>query len=220
VEVVVRFVEEDARAVLRVGGLRDLRVEVRIGDLLRLRGGGERDLLGDSPGPFELLRARRTIEGEVAAIAATAARSEDIDAIAEALAMMKKQIEGGDTYETGDRLFHVRIAEATQNFVLVSVVKMLWDLRASPVYASLLRHTVTDGVRKRSIADHARILKALAARDSAGAKAAMQKHLDRVAREYERDWPLVASELTGHINGRVRLSQKSRAAAADRADRR
>jgi hypothetical protein len=29
----------------------------------------------------------------------------------------------------------------------------------------------------------------------------MQKHIDRVAREYERDWPLVASERNGKVNG-------------------
>ena len=37
---------------------------------------------------------------------------------------------------------------------------------------------------------------------ASGAKAAMQKHLDRVAKEYERDWPLVASERTA-VNGRA-----------------
>ena len=70
---------------------------------------------------------------------------------------MKTDIHGGDVYETNDRLFHVRIAEATRNSVLVSVVSMLWDLRESPVYAGLMRHAVTDGVRARSIADHERI---------------------------------------------------------------
>ena len=109
---------------------------------------------------------------------------------------------------TGDRLFHVRIAEATHNGVLVSIVNMLWDLRASPVYARLLRHTVTDGVRARSIADHERILNALAARDPSAAKRQMRRHLDRVAREYERDWPLVASEMTGRVNGAARAFDK------------
>ena len=182
---------------LEVEGL----VDVRVGSGIYVRraraGAANPDSLGDSPGPFELIRARRVIEGEVAEIAARSARDGDIAGIAEAVRMMKSDIHGGDVYETGDRLYHLRIAEATHNLVLVSVVTMLWDLRGSPVYARLLRHTATDGVRARSIADHERILKALADRDSAGARDAMQKHLDRVAKEYERDWPLVASERTG-----------------------
>jgi DNA-binding FadR family transcriptional regulator len=197
---------------LEVEGL----VDVRVGSgiyVRRARGGADADILGDSPGPFELIRARRAIESEVAEMAAGAARAADLSGIAEAVRLMKGDIHGGDAYETGDRLFHVRIAEATHNGVLASIVKMLWDLRDSPVYASLLRHTATDGVRARSIADHERILKALAARDPAGAKRAMQKHIDRVAREYERDWPLVASELAGHVNGReLRRAPKRRRA--------
>jgi len=189
---------------LEVEGL----VDVRVGSgiyVRRARGSAPAaDPLGDSPSPFELIRARRAIESEVAAMAARSARDADIAGIAEAVRMMKSDIHGGETYETGDRLFHVRIAEATRNGVLVSVVNMLWDLRGSPVYARLLRHTVTDGVRTRSIADHERILRALAARDPAGAERQMQKHLDRVHREYERDWPLVASEMTGHVNGKAR----------------
>ena len=188
---------------LEVEGL----VDVRVGSGIYVRraraGSATPDILGDSPGPFELIRARRAIEGEVTEIAARTARDSDIAAIADALRMMKGDIHGGDAYEKGDRLYHVRIAEATHNSVLVSVVNMLWDLRNSPVFASLLRHTVTDGVRSRSITDHERILKALEAHDPASAKTAMQKHLDRVAKEYERDWPLVASERTSAVNGRA-----------------
>jgi DNA-binding FadR family transcriptional regulator len=198
---------------LEVEGL----VDVRVGSgiyVRRTRTAGA-DVLGDSPGPFELIRARRLIEGEVAELAARTARAGDIAGIGEAVRLMKTDIQVGDVYQTNDRLFHVRIAEATRNFVLVSVVNMLWDLRESPVYARLLRHTATDGVRARSIADHERILKSLAARDPAGARLAMQKHIDRVAREYERDWPLVASEMNGRVNGHAgpkRLARRRRSA--------
>ncbi len=186
---------------LEVEGL----VDVRVGSGIYVRraraGGSGTDVFGDDPGPFELIRARRLIESEVAELAARNARDGDIAGIGEAVRLMRTDIHGGDVYETNDRLFHVRIAEATRNSVLVSVVNMLWDLRESPVYANLMRHAVTDGVRTRSIADHERILKALAARDPTGARLAMQKHIDRVAREYERDWPLVASEMNGKVNG-------------------
>ncbi|HEY7608253.1 MAG TPA: GntR family transcriptional regulator, partial [Alphaproteobacteria bacterium] len=50
---------------LEVEGL----VDVRVGSgiyVRRARGGADADILGDSPGPFELIRARRAIESEVA----------------------------------------------------------------------------------------------------------------------------------------------------------
>lgn len=202
---------------LEVEGL----VDVRVGSGIYVRraraGAASTDVFGDSPGPFELIRARRLIESEVAESAARTARESDIAGIGEAVRLMKTDIHGGDVYETNDRLFHVRIAEATRNSVLVSVVNMLWDLRESPVYANLMRHAVTDGVRTRSIADHERILRALAARNPAGARLAMQKHIDRVAREYERDWPLVASEMNGVTNGHAPAAR--RRAARRRAGR-
>jgi DNA-binding FadR family transcriptional regulator len=140
---------------LEVEGL----VDVRVGSGIYVRrarngAGAASDMLGDSPSPFELIRARRSIESEVTEAAARTATDADIAGIAEAVRLMKTDIHGGEAYETGDRQFHVRIAEATKNGVFVSVVNMLWDLRNSPVYARLLRHTVTDGVRTRSIPDH------------------------------------------------------------------
>jgi DNA-binding FadR family transcriptional regulator len=195
---------------LEVEGL----VDVRVGSgiyVRRARAGTARaDVLGDSPGPFELIRARRLIESEVAELAARAARASDIAGIGEAVRLMRTDIHGGDVYETNDRLFHVRIAEATRNSVLVSVVNMLWDLRESPVYASLMRHAVTDAVRERSIADHERIFKALTARAPAAARLAMQKHIDRVTREYDRDGPLVASEMNGRVNGHAARPRPAR----------
>ena len=39
-----------------------------------------------------------------------------------------------------DRLFHLRVAEATGNGALVAVVKMLWEERMGPLFTRLEHH--------------------------------------------------------------------------------
>jgi DNA-binding GntR family transcriptional regulator len=49
----------------------------------------------------------------------------------------------------GDRLFHLRIVEATGNGALVAVVKMLWEERMGPLYKRLEHHYDTPGLVDR-----------------------------------------------------------------------
>ena len=46
----------------------------------------------------------------------------------------------------------------------------------------------TPALRARTLADHEAIVSALAARDADGARKAMRRHLERVAREFQRRW--------------------------------
>ena len=87
-----------------------------------------------------MLRARGVIEGECAALAAKSAKKAQIEAIEEALELMQKEMEGEKQPLNADRLFHLRIAEATGNGALVQVVKMLWEERSGPLYKQLEHH--------------------------------------------------------------------------------
>src|SRR5688572_4039465 len=78
-------------------------------------------------GPLELIRARRVIEGEIAALAATEARRKDIDAIVAALESMKEDTERKVAPLEGDRAFHTAVATACNNAVLLETVQTFWD---------------------------------------------------------------------------------------------
>ncbi len=52
------------------------------------------------------------------------------------LAQMNRELDEEKQPLAGDRLFHLRIAEATGNGALVAVVKMLWEERTGPLYAA------------------------------------------------------------------------------------
>ena len=142
----------------------------------------------DGPGPFELLRARRLMEGEIAAQAAELRKDTDIDRIYSALATMRDHCDDKRANEDADQMFHVRIAEATGNMVLSHMVAALWDQRRGPIWARLEDHFHTPLLRQASLEDHQRVFSALVVRDAAGARAAMHQHIDRVVAEFVKGW--------------------------------
>jgi DNA-binding FadR family transcriptional regulator len=144
---------------------------------------------GDAPaGPFELMRARYVIESECAALAAKSAKKPQISAIEDAIEEMERDHAGGRHPLAGDRLFHLRIAEATGNGALVHVVKTLWDERTGPLYQQLEHHYDTPGLWESAMAEHRAVAKAIGARDAAGAKAAMQRHLNGAYKRFSKGW--------------------------------
>ncbi|MBK7593293.1 MAG: FadR family transcriptional regulator [Betaproteobacteria bacterium] len=139
-------------------------------------------------GPFELLRARYVIESECAALAAKTARKPQVQAIEAALDEMQGEMQGAQPPLGGDRLFHLRIAEATGNGALVAVVKMLWEERTGPLYQQLEEHYDSPALWNAALAEHRAVLKAIAARDSAAARAAMQRHLNHAYKRFNTGW--------------------------------
>lgn len=177
----------EALIALEVEGL----VEVRIGSGIYVQAptehaGREAEA---AAGPFELLRARYVIEGECAALAAKSGRKAQVQAIAEALDQMQREIDNGEHQPlTGDREFHMRIAEATGNGALVAVVKMLWDERTGPLYKQLEYHYDSPALWGNAMAEHRSVYKAIATKDADAARAAMQRHLNQAYKRFSTGW--------------------------------
>jgi DNA-binding FadR family transcriptional regulator len=82
--------------------------------------------------------------------------------------------------EDADRRFHIAIAEATGNAVIISAVTDFWDMRfRSPLAREVLTKAGSLGTESR-MAEHGRILSALEARSPIDARLAMRDHLARV----------------------------------------
>jgi GntR family transcriptional regulator, transcriptional repressor for pyruvate dehydrogenase complex len=77
----------------------------------------------------------------------------------------------------GDREFHVALAEASNNTALVRVVTELYDERYNPVFERLGRHFENSRSWRQAVAEHRAVVRAIAARDVAAARAAMRTHL-------------------------------------------
>jgi DNA-binding FadR family transcriptional regulator len=163
-------------------------VEVRVGTGIFVTPRPEvapRQSRDTGPGPFELLAARKLVEGEIAALAASAATEEDAAALRESVARLAAQIDDFAAREAEDRDFHLRLAKATGNSSLELVVEGLWDQRAE-LWGRLQRHFHTNELAERTIRDHAAIAAAVAAGNVDAARAAMHRHIGRVAREFQR----------------------------------
>lgn len=145
----------------------------------------------EGEGPFELLRARWLIEGEIAAVAAREATAADLASIRAALAEMERLEKKKKDFSSFDREFHMRIAASTRNGVLQAVVEDLWDRGRGAMWRLMEQHFQTPELRAATVNDHRAILQALVAHDPREARNAMRAHLKRVDNEFARGWELV-----------------------------
>ncbi|MDV7104639.1 FCD domain-containing protein [Vibrio sp. TH_r3] len=132
-------------------------------------------------GPFELLQARQVLESQIASFAALNLTKNDISKLREALDIERKQLETGNGDYDGDEMFHLTIAEASQNSVLSDIVQALWLRRdESSMWRHLHSRITNKSYRTAWLADHEVILRALQHRDPEGARKAMWDHLENV----------------------------------------
>jgi len=173
----------EALIALEVEGL----VEIRMGSGVYVRARDPavalRSVSGD--GPFEVIRARLLIEGELAAHAAQVMNPGQIAGLRLAARVMEEEAKRGLAPTRGDRIFHLRLAEASDNAVLLRLVAELFDERDSPLFAKLGSHFEDAQSWALAIDEHNAVIDAIARHVPAEARAAMQHHLqasqDRLA---------------------------------------
>ena len=164
-------------------------VEVRVGTgifVVGARDGAPRAGVDGGPGPFELLSARKLVEGEIAALAARTAKPADVAALEQSVARLQAHTDDFARREAEDESFHRLLAKATGNGSLELVVEGLWNQRAE-LWGRLQQHFHTTDLAEHTIRDHRSIAEAVAAHDPDAARAAMHRHLSRVAREFQRN---------------------------------
>ena len=177
---VSRPVVREAMIALEIAGL----VEVRTGSGIYVQG-AEVDakqafaLPDAGPSPFDVIAARTLLEPEIALMAAANASETDLDGIAETLRQMQEFQRSGRSIKPADRLFHIRVAAATGNTVLASIIDSLWEHASAPIFDGLHARTQLAEHECAALAEHADILTALRDRNGPGARDAMRAHLAR-----------------------------------------
>jgi DNA-binding FadR family transcriptional regulator len=139
-------------------------------------------------GPFEILRARAFVESAIAEEAARQAKDEDIARLDAVLVEAVGTNLAGDGFLMLDRRFHTALTETLSNVVLVRCVGELFDLRINPYFERLARHTLDASATRFAHDEHVAIRNAVAARNPAGARAAMHEHLKRSHQRFARDF--------------------------------
>lgn len=125
----------------------------------------------------DVLEAREAIECMLARLAAQRRTEEDLTAIDAALEAMAAEIAQGGIGDAADQSFHLAIAMATKNKLLIDVMKALEE----PIQETRLESLSEPGRPPRSLADHRRIAEAIRRGDPRAAETAMRRHLAIVA---------------------------------------
>ncbi|KRC86357.1 putative L-lactate dehydrogenase operon regulatory protein [compost metagenome] len=171
-------------------------VEVRMGSgvyVQSLAGPPRASLTAESP--LETIRARRTIESELAAQAARNPAPAQVDGLRDAVSAMEDEARAGSVPIRGDRMFHLRVAEMANNAVLVRVVGELFDERHNPLSMKLGDYFENPDSWAVAITEHRRVIDAIAAGDEQGARTAMHQHLSCSYDRLTASWPGAADAL-------------------------
>jgi GntR family transcriptional regulator, transcriptional repressor for pyruvate dehydrogenase complex len=136
-------------------------------------------IAGEDVDRTQLFEVRRMIEAEAAALAAARHSRGDVELMHDATDAMDENLHSVDDYIAADITYHLVIAEATGNRLLLHLMQAIRE-RLTETFGSAYRFP---GGPQQSIAQHRLITQAIAAGDAAGARQLMTDHILRVERE-------------------------------------
>ncbi|MCI8650721.1 MAG: FadR family transcriptional regulator [Anaerotruncus sp.] len=120
---------------------------------------------------LDLLEVRLILEPEIAAMAAACATEQEMKRIESQCDKAQRLIERGESYQQEDVEFHYRLAQASHNQVISTLVPIIHS-------SALLNIDLTrDELKEDTIRYHRELVRCVRARDAQGAKYAMILHL-------------------------------------------
>jgi DNA-binding FadR family transcriptional regulator len=154
-------------------------------------------------GPFEVIEARRLLEGEIAALAAELVTDRQIAEMQRLIDRMADMRLDNATREKADRAFHIALARVTGNDVLVGIVEKLWDMRYQSALCEYFFRRAREIGIEPPVDEHQTVLEALKAGDTEAARSAMREHLARVTENL-----LIATEEDVRDRARLRVTER------------
>jgi len=145
--------------------------------------GGAMHLLRTQPGTLDHLKEVRVfLETGTARLAAERATEEDVARLRLAVATHRASMVDLDRFIELDMAFHREIAAISRNPIFPAIVEALFGW-AREYYQALVR---APGAEELTLAEHARIVDAIAAHDAEAAATAMHAHLTRANTLYRQ----------------------------------
>ena len=132
--------------------------------------------IGQQDGLVQLAEVRQILEPEIVALAASRVQEQHLAMMREAVAVMDEALRDPDAYIEADLDFHLSLAEAAENPIILSLIDSIVGL----LREQRLRIFYVDGGPERGQFHHKRILEAVERHDADGARDAMRAHLQQV----------------------------------------
>ncbi len=133
---------------------------------------------------FDYLSFRRDLEGLAAERAARLASDSDLALIGHVFSRMEEAHERRASEEEAllDARFHMAIIEASNNVVMLHMMRSMFDLLRQGVFYNRRQMFSQHTTRAALLDQHRAINTAIQARDGAAARAAVEAHLDYIRR--------------------------------------
>jgi GntR family transcriptional repressor for pyruvate dehydrogenase complex len=140
--------------------------------------------LDDRTGLHHLFELRRILEVEAAALAALRHGPEHLAEMDAAVAEMEESFadSGGDRFIDADLRFHLAVAEATGNRLILHSMQAVRDV----VRRALITVYSIPSSPESAVVEHRAVREAIASRDAARARQEMSNHLVRVESDVEK----------------------------------
>ena len=147
--------------------------------------------IGQPEGSSFLVEVRGILEPEIAALASTRADEEDLKTMREAVEVMDKAKRDPDAYIEADLDFHLALAEAAANPIILSLIDSIVGL----LREQRMKIFQVAGGPERGQYHHKQILKAIEQHDPMAAKEAMKAHLQQVKEDSQQARAVAGSQV-------------------------
>jgi len=142
---------------------------------------------GKSISPYELVGARLLIEPEICRLAARERSEKDLANLAQVLEKMREKISKGTLTNREDNAFHLGIARAASNVILLSMVETLMSLKEQILYEAIEVTAYRHNPKLNDMQlEHERIFESIKNRKANQARDAMKRHLLRIKKDFYR----------------------------------
>jgi GntR family transcriptional repressor for pyruvate dehydrogenase complex len=150
-------------------------------------------------GPANLAELRFVLEPDIAFLAAPRIEEQLLATMREAVAVMDRNLHDPDAYVEADLDFHLALAEAVGNPLILSLLDSIVGL----LREQRTRTFDVDGGPERGQFHHKRILSAVERRDSEEAREAMRAHLNQVLADSSSINATTATTTSGTASGQA-----------------
>lgn len=135
--------------------------------------------IADFISPLQLIDARLAVEPHMARLAALHATGRDLEGLSECLAALEQSGAGKELFTTLDAKFHLAIARASRNPLLLHVYEQINLVRSRAQWAVARDKVLSPRQIVAYNKQHRGICEALQRRDAAGAVEAITQHLEK-----------------------------------------
>lgn len=137
--------------------------------------------IAERTSPLELIEVRAAFEPQMVRLAVLHASARDIDRMQTLLADLQAAAEADDDrqYSAADELFHLAIASATSNPLIVWLYQQINEIRQHSLWEQMRDKIVTRENMDAYNEQHAAIVRAIQRRDSGTAAEMMARHMEK-----------------------------------------